>query len=33
MVALRDKKRRGLDTRADDFFDDEKVNRILGEDD
>jgi len=32
MVALRDKKRRGLDTRADNFFDDEKVNRILGDD-
>lgn len=33
MVSLRDKKRKGLDTKEDDFFDDEKVNRILGEDD
>jgi len=32
MLTLRDKKRRGLDTRADDFFDDSKVNRLLGED-
>lgn len=29
---LRDKKRRGLDTRNDDFFDEDKVNRILGDD-
>jgi len=29
---LRDKKRRGLDTRDDDFFDDDKVNRLLGDD-
>jgi len=32
MTALRDKKRLGLDTRDDDFFDDDKVKRILGED-
>ena len=32
MLTLRDKKRRGLDTRTDDFFDDSKVNRLLGED-
>ena len=32
MLALRDKKRRGLDTTMDDFFDDSKVNRLLGED-
>jgi len=31
-LALREKKRRGLDTRDDDFFDDEKVNRLLGDD-
>lgn len=32
MMNLRDKKRRGLDTSSDDFFDDDKVNRILGDD-
>lgn len=32
MLMLRDKKRLGLDTRSDDFFDDSKVDRILGED-
>ena len=31
MVLLRDKKRRGLNTSADDFFDEEKVDRFLGE--
>lgn len=29
---LRDKKRRGLDTSDDDFFDEDKVNRLLGDD-
>ena len=32
MLMLRDKKRRGIDTSDDDFFDDDKVNRILGDD-
>lgn len=32
MLTLRDKKRRGMDTRLDDFFDESKVDRILGED-
>ena len=32
MLMLRDKKRRGMDTSADAFFDDSKVDRILGED-
>ena len=32
MMNFRDKKRRGLDTSSDDFFDDDKVNRILGDD-
>ena len=32
MLMLRDKKRRGMDTSNDNFFDDEKVNRILGDD-
>jgi uncharacterized protein YegL len=32
MTVLRHKKRRGMDTSNDDFFDDDKVNRILGDD-
>jgi hypothetical protein len=32
MSALRDKKRRNLDTSNDDFFDDSKFDRILGND-
>ena len=32
MSFLRDKKRRGMDTSNDNFFDDDKVNRILGDD-
>jgi Mg-chelatase subunit ChlD len=32
MSFLRDKKRRGMDTSNDNFFDDDKVNQILGDD-
>ena len=31
MLLLRDKKRQGLNTSADDFFDEDKVDRFLGE--
>jgi hypothetical protein len=32
MSFLREKKRRGMDTSNDNFFDDDKVNQILGDD-